>query len=185
MVKEKLKKIDKIIIFIDGNNLYHSLGRMFNDEKTDFFNFEKLIKYITGKRQVIETYYYIGVFDLTYNSESYADQQRFFSKLRKIKNFNLVTCRMQKVKIDGNLIYQVKEDDIRLALDMTKLADKYDTAILVSNDGDFVPAVELVQEKGKKVENVGIGKSPSYYLKQVCNGFKKLNKKNILQLLGN
>lgn len=185
MVKKELEKIEKIIIFIDGNNLYHSLGRIFNNEKTDFFNFEKFIKHIANGRKVIETYYYIGIFDLTYNSKSYATQQRFFSKLRKIKNFNLFTCRMQKVRIGGKTIYQTKEDDIRLALDMIKLVDKYDAAILVSNDGDFVPVVEFVQEKGKRVENVGIGKSPSYYLKQVCDGFRKLNKKEILQLLGN
>ena len=185
MVKEELKEAEKIIIFIDGSNLYHSLGRMFKNEKTDFFNFEKFIRHIADGRKVIETYYYIGIFDRTYNPKSYADQQRFFSKLRKIKNFNLFTCRMQKARIDGKNIYQTKEDDIRLALDMVKLTDKYDIAVLVSNDGDFVPVVEFVQEKGKKVKNIGIGKCPSYYLKQVCDGFKRLNKKQILQLLGN
>lgn len=185
MVEEESKRIEKIIIFIDGNNLYHNLERMFNNEKKDFFNFKKFIKHLANDRKVIETYYYIGIFDLTYNSKIYANQQRFFSKLRKIKNFNLFTCRMQKVKIDGKNIYQTKEDDIRLALDMVKLTDKYDTAILVSNDGDFVPVVKFVQEKGKKVENIGIGKSPSYYLKQVCDRFRKLNKREILQLLGN
>lgn len=185
MAKEETKKIEKILIFIDGSNLYHSIGRMFNNEKTDFFNFEKLIKSIAGKRKLIETHYYIGIFDRIYNPKSYADQQRFFSKLRKIKNFNLFTCRMQKVRIDGKVVYQTKEDDIRLALDMIKLIDKYDTAILVSNDGDFVPIVEFIQEKGKKVENIGIGKSSSYYLRQVCDGFRKLNKREILQLLGN
>ena len=50
---------------------------------------------------------------------------------------------MQKVKIDGKEIYQVKEDDIHLAVDMVRLAfnNAYDTAILVSSDGDFNPAV--------------------------------------------
>lgn len=92
---------------------------------------------------------------------------------------------MQKVRIDGKTIYQTKEDDIRLALDMIKLTDKYDIAILVSNDGDFIPVIEFIQGNGKKVENIGIGKSPSYYLKQVCDEFRKLNRKEILQLLGN
>lgn len=74
MIKKELEKIEKIIIFIDGNNLYHSLGRIFNNEKTDFFNFEKFIKHIANDRKVIETYCYIGIFDLTYNSKNYATQ---------------------------------------------------------------------------------------------------------------
>lgn len=180
----KKAKREKVIVFIDGNNLYHSLGRMFDNEKTDYFNFEKFIKYIVGDRKVIETYYYIGSFDINYNSESYANQQRFFNKLRKIKDFNLIVCRMQKIKVDGKFIYQVKEDDIRLALDMTKLVDKYDTAILVSNDGDFVPAIESVQEKDRKVENIGIGRDFSYYLKQVCDRFRKLTKEEVSQFFG-
>ena len=180
----KIEKVEKIIIFIDGNNLYHSLRRMFNNEKKDYFNFEKLIKYIACNRKVVMTYYYIGSFDINYNQKSYAEQQRFFNKLKKIKNFNLTICRMQKIRIDGKLIYQVKEDDIRLALDMSELAPKYNTAILVSNDGDFVPAVETVQKKGKKVENIGLGMDFSYYLKKVCDRFKRLTKKDVLQLLG-
>lgn len=185
MVKEvKRKKVEKVIVFIDGNNLYHSLGRMFNNEKTDYFNFEKFIKYIVGDRKLVETYYYIASFDINYNPESYANQQKFFNKLRKIKDFNLIICRMQKIKVEGKFIYQVKEDDIRLALNMTELVDKYDTAILVSNDGDFVPAIESVQKKGKKVENIGIGSDFSYYLRQVCDRFKKLTKKDVSQVLG-
>ena len=62
MTKKKFNKIEKIIIFIDGSNLYHSLGRIFNNEKTDFFNFEKFIKSIANGRKVIETHYYIGIF---------------------------------------------------------------------------------------------------------------------------
>jgi uncharacterized LabA/DUF88 family protein len=40
---------------------------------------------------------------------------------------------------------------------MVKLAynKAYDTAILVSSDGDFVPAVKAIKERGIKVENIG------------------------------
>ena len=158
---------------------------MFKDKTPDFFNFEKFINLIAGRNKIVRTHYYIGIFDSNYNLDGYASQQRFFEKLKKIKNFNLIACRMQKVKIDGKIVYQTKEDDIRLTLDMVKMIDGYDTAILVSNDGDFVPVVEFLQEKGKIVENIGIGKTPSYYLRQVCNRFRKLSKRDVLKLLGN
>ena len=56
----------------------------------------------------------------------------------------------------GETHFKVKEDDIYLALDMLKDAyeNMYDTAILVSSDGDFVPAVKYVKQLNKKVENI-------------------------------
>ena len=63
---------------------------------------------------------------------------------------------MQKsTKSDGTDSFKIKEDDIRLALDMFRDAtkNKYDTALLISGDGDFVPAVEYVKIEGKNVEN--------------------------------
>ena len=74
-----------------------------------------------------------------------------------------------------------KEDDIHLAVDMVKLAfnKAYDTAILISSDGDFVPAIKAVKETGRNVENIGFETKFSYHLKQECDGFKKLSKKEV------
>ena len=46
-----------------------------------------------------------------------------------------------------------KGEDILLACDMVKGAysNQYDVAILISGDGDFVPAVQAVQDAGKPV----------------------------------
>lgn len=43
--------------------------------------------------------------------------------------------------------------DTRIATDMISLAweDAYDTAVLISSDRDFVPVVEFLQTKGKRV----------------------------------
>ncbi|MFH1290559.1 MAG: NYN domain-containing protein, partial [Nanoarchaeota archaeon] len=64
---------------------------------------------------------------------------------------------------------------------MVKLAynKAYDTAILVSSDGDFVPAILAVKEIGKKVENIGFETKFSYHLKQECDRFRKLIKKEV------
>ena len=88
---------------------------------------------------------------------------------------------MQKVKINGKTVYQVKEDDIQLAVDMVKLAynNAYDTAILVSSDGDFVPAVKAIKEIGKNVENIGFENKFSYHLRQECDKFTKLMKNEV------
>ncbi|MCK4730524.1 MAG: NYN domain-containing protein [Candidatus Aenigmarchaeota archaeon] len=43
----------------------------------------------------------------------------------------------------------------------------YDTAILVSGDGDFVPAIKAVQETGKRVENYYFKMGGSWHLRQI------------------
>ena len=176
-------KEERVIIFIDGSNQYHIVKNMFKDRKSMNFNFEKFITFLAGNRKLIRTYYYTAPLDWKKDEESYKKQQRFFEKLQRISNFELVLCRMQKVKIDGKIIYQVKEDDIHLAVDMVKLAynNAYDTAILVSSDGDFVPAIQAVKEKGKIVENIGFESKFSFHLKQKCDRFRKLNKKEVAQ----
>ncbi len=79
---------------------------------------------------------------------------------------------MRKTKdLKGKLSFTVKGDDIYLATDLVSMAyeDAYDTAIILSGDGDFVPAIRKVQKLGKKVENAYLKISGSYYLQQVCD----------------
>ena len=45
----------------------------------------------------------------------------------------------------------------------------YDTALIVSGDEDFVPAIRKVQKLGKKVENAYFSVSRSDFLRKVCN----------------
>jgi len=174
---------ERVMIFIDGSNLYHITKALVPEKKQNDFNFHRFIDFILENRKLVRIYYYNCPMDISKDFDAYAKQQKFFEKLKKIQNFNLVLCRMQKVKIDGKTIYQVKEDDIHLAVDMVKLAynDAYDTAVLVSSDGDFVPAVKAVQEKGKEVENVGFENIFSYYLERISDKFRKLKKEEVEQ----
>ena len=47
-----------------------------------------------------------------------------------------------------------KAVDVKLASDMIVLRDIYDVAIIVSGDQDYVPAVEVVKDSGRRVVNV-------------------------------
>ena len=180
--KMENKHNERIIIFIDGSNHYHIIKDMFNNTKQAHnFNFSDFVKEISNKRKVVRVYYYTAPLDRKKDKQTYAKQQQFFEKLKNLPNFKLILCRMQKVKINGKTVYQVKEDDIHLAVDMVKLAynNAYDTAILVSSDGDFVPAIQAVKEVGKNIENIGFETKFSYHLKQECDRFRKLSKKEV------
>ena len=180
------------MIFIDGSNLYHILknlclyGKKLQKEfPYDNLDFKLFIKKLCcGKeRKLIRTYYYNARLDQNYNKKTYSEQQKFFERLKTIPDFEVVLCRLQKDLIDGEIRYFVKEDDIHLAVDMLKLAfvNAYDTAILVSSDGDFVPAVDAVKELGKKVENIGFPNKFSWHLKNKCDRFRILTEEELLE----
>lgn len=172
---------ERIMIFIDGSNHYHIIKSLFPNKTLRLFNFEKFIADLSKNRILVRAYYYTAPLDWKKDEEAYKKQQQFFGKLQAMPHFQLVLCRMQKVKIDGKTVYQVKEDDIHLAVDMVKLAynNAYDTAILVSSDGDFVPAIDVVKERGKRVENIGFENKFSYHLKQRCDSYRIFKKKDV------
>lgn len=64
-----------------------------------------------------------------------------------------------------------KAVDIKLATDLVLLLDIYDTAVIVSGDQDYVPAVQAIKDKGKRVVNVAFEKANG----SVPGGARRLN----------
>lgn len=162
---------ERIAIFIDGSNFYHSVKDVLNVRDNEI-SFSKLIEVLKKDGLLIGVYYYNAPLDRGYNAEIYWKQQQFFSDLRKIPGFHVILCTMRKMKKpDGTFSFAVKGDDIHLATDMLSFAyeNTYDTAVLVSGDGDFVPVIKKVQKLGKKVENAYFSVSRSDFLKKVCD----------------
>ncbi|OYT40717.1 NYN domain-containing protein [Candidatus Pacearchaeota archaeon ex4484_26] len=164
----------RVSIFIDGNNFYFGLKKIYLDDfKATRFNFERFCNFIAKDRKIVKIYYYNAPLDRTKDLEKYRSQQRFFENLKKIPKFKVVLCKLLKRRIKGTKqhYYVLKEDDIHMAGDLIKGAfkDFYDIAILVSGDGDFVPAVKIVREEGKKVENIYFKKSASTNLRKNCD----------------
>ena len=163
------KKIgERVSIFIDGSNLYHSL-RAIHVEKIDY---QKLVNVLRKERLLISVFYYNAPLDISIDKKKYWEQQRFFDILKKLPGFNIVLCRRKKFKkADGSFGFEVKGDDVYLAIDLVSGAyeNLYDTAIIVSGDEDFVPAIQKVKKLGKKVENAYFIRSSSTTLKKTSD----------------
>ncbi len=169
------------MIFIDGSNFYFGLKRIYGNEKSlSGFNFLKFGELLAKEDQLVIVNYYNAPLDYSDSKEKYAKQQKFFDKIRKTENVKLILSRMQKRKIKGTekFYYVVKGDDIHIAADMVKDAyeNNYDITILVSGDGDFVPAIKIIKNKNKKVINAYFKQSMSWELKQNCNKSIRLTK---------
>lgn len=106
---------ERVSIYIDGSNLYHSLKRIAG--RTDL-DFAKFIALLQGSRRLVRAYYYNAPVDQTKEPLRYRDQQRFFQALR---NVNYLELRL------GRLVYDrgwpqaqpyEKGIDIKIATDM-------------------------------------------------------------------
>lgn len=164
------------MIFIDGSNFYHC---MLQTVHTADFNIEKLAQKLCGKeRTLVRVYYYNAPLDRNMDPEKYKKQQQFFEKLKRTPAVEVILVKLhRRVDENGRVSYVVKGDDIHIGVDMVKYAylDAYDTAILVSGDGDFFPAVRAVKEKGKRVENAYFMCAHSSLLRQECDRSIKMD----------
>ncbi len=165
----------KVVIYIDGSNFYFSVKKRFNCK----IDIEKFCKMLAGENNLVRINYYISPVGES-NPNMYAEQQRFFEKLKKIQNLKIIFGRLEKRKRDGETYYVEKATDVNLALDLVldAQADAYDEAFLISNDGDFSGAVKAVIERFTKSINyvaIGNNKSISYHLKKVASKTIKIN----------
>ncbi len=155
--------MERVCIFIDGSNLYYQLKELGSDLKIDYY---KLSKTLSGKdRRLIRTYYYVCP-PIKDQQQSYHNQQKFFSYLKNTAYFQLIFGSLEE---RGDTQVE-KGVDVNLAVDMVSFAytDVYDSAILISNDADLVPAVDRVMRLGKHVEYVHFSKK-SVALVEACD----------------
>lgn len=170
----------RVIIYIDGSNLYFSVKKKF-DCKIDI---RKLCEKLAGDDQLVKIKYYIAPIEQISNPDMYSKQQSFFDKLREIKNLKIIFGRLEKRKRDGETYFVEKATDVNLALDLVLDAQsgEYDKAYLISNDGDFSGAVKAAIERfEKEVIYVAIGNNRmiSHHLKKVASEILRIDEKFI------
>lgn len=165
---------ERVMVFIDGSNLYHNLKR-YNIK----IKFEDIIKKLETKREIVGIFYYTALLNKNLDEKKYQEHKKFLDKIKDIPNFNVVLCNLKRIiSGDGSVHFEIKGDDIHLATDLIKGAyeNLYDVAIVVSGDEDFIPAIKLAQRNGKKIINAFFPKSSSYLLRNCCDGSINLKK---------
>ncbi|MCB1195676.1 NYN domain-containing protein [bacterium] len=135
----------RIAIFVDMQNVFYSAKNIFQSK----INFKKLMEIIVGQRELIRAIAYIV-------QRPEIDQSGFMDLLNKF-GYEVKTKEL-RVRNDGT----AKGDwDMAIAIDSIAIAEKVDTIVLVSGDGDFVPLVEMLKARGCRVEVVAFPSSTS------------------------
>jgi len=140
---------DRIVLFIDGANLYSAAKGLGFD-----IDYKKLLEEFRKRGVLTRAYYYTALVE---------DQE--YSPIRPLvdwldyNGYRLVTktCR-EYTDSQGRKRWR-GDMDIEIAVDMMEMAPHVDHIVLFSGDGDFRRLVEAVQQKGVRVTVVSTMKS--------------------------
>lgn len=148
------ERIDRVIVFIDGNNLYHRLKD--RGWKT-WIDMGSLATRVTGSRNLVQIYYYNSP---PPGGKSHTEKgNAFLAQVKSTPKLIFRPSRLQPSQKSDELgpyqSYVEKGADTFLTSDMVSLAanNAFDVAIIVSSDGDFEPAAREAKDAyGKSVE---------------------------------
>lgn len=167
---------ERVMIFIDGSNLYHSLKGHYQRTDLDIGKFcDKLL----NRRRLIRIYYYNAVVGRREEPDRYRDQQTFFNSVSSIPYCELRLGRLVYINWPHTPPYE-KGVDIMLTTDLLthSFKNNYDAAILVAGDSDYVGALQAVKDNGKNVEVALFGKeTTSRPLREVADKILTVDKK--------
>ena len=165
----------RVMVFIDGSNLYHSLRTRFGRTS---LRLDAFVERLVAGRRLVRAYYYNAVFDPAREPQKYDDQQRFLYAVENLPHFEVHT---------GRLVYQPgwpdvppyeKGIDVRIGTDMVihSFRRNADIAILVSGDTDYADALQAVKDNGVVVEVALFGGgSSSEVLRKAADAVREID----------
>ncbi len=135
--------MQRVSMFVDGANMYYAQKKL-----GWYIDFRKMLHYFgrDAGGSISEAYYYTGA-----DAQSKSRDSAFHEYLM----YSGYTVRTKAIKqmVDDTTgeIVEKANLDIELVIDMFNSVALYDTCILMSGDGDFERALELVRSKGKRI----------------------------------
>lgn len=158
----------RVAVLIDTQNMYHSAKHIHGARLA----FGKVVEALAGGRPVVRAIAYVA-------KSKTGEEQPFFDAMTemgielKIKDIQEFSSGEKKA-----------DWDVGIAVDAVKLAEKVDTIILMTGDGDFVPLVEYLHGHGVIVEVAAFAESTNAALKSVVDRFFDISSQGHEFLIG-
>ncbi len=157
MKTEGIHSNQRVGIFIDVQNLYHSAKNLYHGR----VNYKELIKHLVAGRQLIRAVAYVV------KSETAPGEAAFFEALEK-EGLELRSKDLQ-IYPDGT---KKADWDVGMAVDAIRMAPFLDSVILVTGDGDFCPLVDYLKwGVGRLVEVAAFRRSASGKIQESADRF--------------
>ncbi len=155
----------RVAIFIDGSNLFYAALKLGIE-----IDYTKLLCCLTANSRLLRAFFYTGI-------DTMNERQQGFLLWMRRNGYRVVTKDLIQLP-DGSKKANL---DVEIAVDMMRLANHLDTAILVSGDGDLAYAVDAITYRGVRVEVVSLRSMTSDSLINVADCYIDLDtiKQNI------
>jgi uncharacterized LabA/DUF88 family protein len=154
-----LENRGRVAIFIDGSNLFYAALQLGIE-----IDYSKLLYRLTAGSRLLRSFFYTGV------DRTNEKQQGFLLWMRR-NGYRVIAKDLVQLP-DGSKKANL---DVEIAVDMMALTGSYDTAILVSGDGDLAYAVDAVSYRGARVEVVSLRSMTSDSLINVADRYIDLD----------
>jgi len=149
----------RVAVFIDAQNLYHSARSLYGAR----VNFREVLETAVAGRKLIRAFGYVV-------RTKTGEEQPFFDALVSL---GIETRVRDLQEFFGGA--KKADWDVGLAIDAVRTAEIVDAIVLISGDGDFKEMLEYVKNKGRRVEVIAFGRSTSSKLKEVVDEFIDLD----------
>lgn len=180
-------KMEKVIFFIDGFNLYHALLDNNRLNRYKWLDLNSLARKFTKKDDKIEDIFYFTA--LATWSPDKVRRHKDFIKAQEINGVKIVYGefkRKDKICPVCRKTYQTfeeKQTDVNIAIQLLVLAvqDKYDKAFIISGDSDLIPSIEAVKSAfpHKKIGVIIPIYRSAEQLKLTCDFYMKMKEKHL------
>jgi uncharacterized LabA/DUF88 family protein len=158
----------RVAVLIDTQNMYHSAKHLHGARLA----FGKVADAVADGRPIVRAIAYVA-------KSKTGEEAGFFEALTEM-GIELKIKDVQEYASGAK-----KADwDVGLAVDAVKLAEKVDTIILMTGDGDFVPLVEYLHGRGVIVEVAAFAESTNAQLKAVVDRFFDISTEGRQYLMG-
>jgi uncharacterized LabA/DUF88 family protein len=157
--EQVLENRGRVAIFIDGSNLFYAALQLGIE-----IDYTKLLCRLTAGSRLFRAFFYTGV------DRTNEKQQGFLLWMRR-NGYRVIAKDLVQLP-DGSKKANL---DVEMAVDMMALVDCYDTAVLVSGDGDLAYAVNAASYKGVRVEVVSLRSMTSDSLINVSDRYSDLD----------
>ena len=144
-----------VAVFVDVANIFYAAKAAGID-----IDYVTLLKSATAGRDFVRAYAYTGL-------DPENENQRQFHAFLARSGYKVVSKDIRKYgdgRIKANL-------DIELVVDLMRMGEKLDVAVVISGDGDFAPAIAAVQQMGVRVEVISFRGNTSSDLIDVADVF--------------
>jgi uncharacterized LabA/DUF88 family protein len=133
---------NRVSIFVDGANMFYTQKKGLGW----FFDPGKLLVVLKGVFELTDAYWFMGVKKpMEMRDENFI---RFLTHAGYVVRTKTLKTIYDSASGDST---QKANLDIEIAIDMFNTVENYDKAILVSGDGDFERALELLRSRGKAI----------------------------------